>query len=200
VKKLLACSIMLFAALTTAYAAPATSASEIKSIDVSTLTPEQKASLMSQAAELQKQSVQPPANISETVRNEASAWGELGANMGKAAVSAAKEIGVAANDFVQTPLGKITMAIVIFKVIGASVIKLVVGGSLLVFFLSIALWLVVKTKYSKVEYEYVPSFFGKLEKKRVKSFDVDEDIVMKNYIAAAVSAALGLVFGLNIIF
>jgi hypothetical protein len=198
-KKFLAALALLATFVTPAFAVPAVSASDISSIDVSKLTPEQKTQLMAQATELQKQATS-TTNISATVRNEATAWGELGANMGKAAVSAAKEIGVAANDFVQTPLGKITMGIVIFKVMGGAIIHLVVGIFLLLTFLSVALYLVLKNKYGTVEYEYVEGPFNAWRRKRVKSARVDDDIVTTNYVAAGICAAAGLVVGLTTIF
>ena len=175
------------------------SAKDIKSIDVSSLTDEQKTQLMSQAVQLQKeQPALDAANMSETVRTEASKWADLGSNVGKAAVSAAKELGVAANDFVQTPLGKITMGIVIFKVIGSSLIHLIVGLIVLLTGLSIAIYLILKKKYHSVEYENATNGWG--TKKTIKAFTVDEDLTETHFIGACVSAAIGVVIGCWIIF
>ena len=188
-------------ALLISFAAPAfaTNPDNINNIDVSKLTSEQKVQLLSQVTDLQKQATS-STNISATVRNEASAWGELGTNMGKAAVSAAKEIGVAANDFVQTPLGKITMGIVIFKVMGGAIIHLVVGVSILMLFLGVALYLVFKNKYGQVEYEYVDGPFNAWKRKRVKTCRIDNDLVVSNYFAAGLVAVAGLVVGITTIF
>jgi len=196
-KKFLATLILL-----TSFAAPAfaTNPENISNIDVSKLTSEQKVQLLSQVTDLQKQA-NSTTNISATVRNEASAWGDLGANMGRAAVSAAKEIGVAANDFVQTPLGKITMGIVIYKVMGGAIVHLVVGVSLLILFLSVAIYLLIfKNKYGQVEFEYVDGPFNAWKRKRLKSFRVDSDLVLWNYTAAALMTIGGLIVSLTTIF
>ncbi len=71
-----------------------------QTIDTSGLSKQQMMELATKAAEMKS-----PSNMSAEVRREAAAWGELGANMGKAVVGAAREVGVAANDFAQTPLG-----------------------------------------------------------------------------------------------
>ena len=92
------------------------SASDISSIDVSKLSPDQRAALLASVAKMVN-SPTDAADISQTVRNETSKWVDLGTNVGAAAVSAAKQVGMAANDFVKTPLGKVTMGIVIYKVI-----------------------------------------------------------------------------------
>lgn len=76
--------------------------------DTSGLTEQQKAELAVQVAKLKTEKLQPE-NISEKVRTEAQAWGDLGANMGKALVGGAKEIGVAANEFAETPSAKLRL-------------------------------------------------------------------------------------------
>jgi len=186
-------------ALTLITPAYATDAQTIDSIDVRNLSTEQKAELVAQAAKLQEQA-KTQANISETVRNEAYAWGEIGANMGKAAVSAAKELGVAANEFVQTPMGKITMALVIYKVAGEDILGVIIGVGVIVFFFSLALYFVLKNKYSSAEYEYVDGIFGKNSRRVLKSYRIDDDQLEAYYICAAICGAVGLVVGLATIF
>ncbi|KAI9549461.1 hypothetical protein GHT06_001861 [Daphnia sinensis] len=90
-KKVLASLALLFA--TSAFSTTST-------VDVRNLTPEQVAQVQKQVSELSST----PVNVSASVRKEAEAWGELGANMGKAMVGAAKEVGVASNEFAQTGL------------------------------------------------------------------------------------------------
>ncbi len=45
-------------------------------------------------------------------------WTQVGANIGKGLVAAAKEIGTATVDFSKTDLGKITVAVIVWKVVG----------------------------------------------------------------------------------
>ena len=79
-------------------------AAQSASVDVSKLSAEQQAQIAKQVTELSTA----PTNISATVRKEAEAWGDLGSNMGRAMVGAAKEVGVAANEFRQTSASVVT--------------------------------------------------------------------------------------------
>lgn len=206
-KKILSVLAMAFACLATpSFAATNINVSEIETIDVRKLTPEQKAQLMSQTVDMQKQAVetqiaQKPVNVSQTVRTEATAWGELGTNMGKAAVATAKEVGMAANEFVNTPLGKITMGIVIFKVMGAEVMSFVTGGFILVFFLSFAAYFILRKDHKSAKYENVPVLFGLFTRRVViETGPEDEGMVTFNRVCALIMLCLGLVVGIPTMF
>lgn len=166
----------------------------IHSIDVSKLTPEQKTQLLAQTVELQKQANN-PTNVSATLRNEASQWGELGANMGRATVAAAKEVGLAANDFAQTPLGKITIGIVVYKIVGTNILHIVYGFGILLTGLMFAIYFLLRKKWKNVEYENIPVFGGLYVRKVVKNYTTDDDHVVYGYVAALISAVGGIVFG-----
>ena len=157
-----------------------------------------------QAAALAQAQPTTAANVSENVRQEASAWGELGANMGKAMVAAAKEIGVAANEFSETNLGKITVAIVVYKLIGESLIGFVVGFLLLVFFFGIALWFLITKSFYDCEYEHMPFLWGMATRKVLKKFSAPErnhgEIAAARMIGAFIAIVIGLLTGLNVMF
>jgi len=167
-----------------------------ESVDVSKLTAEQKATLQKTAEQMQGQ----PANISAVAREETEKWAELGGNMGKAAVGAAKELGIAANEFVGTPLGKVTMAVVIYKVIGKDVIGFFVGGGVLIFFCTVGVILLRTKHYTNAVYEYRPTFFGMYNKRVIVSGNIDEDWAVGYLFAALVAFAIGLITGLNVMF
>ena len=57
-------------------------------------------------------------------------WVDLGKNIGLAFNGAAKELGIAVNDFVNTPVGMITMILIIWHFIGGMILHFV--GSILV--------------------------------------------------------------------
>lgn len=163
--------------------------------DISSLTTEQQAEVLKKIEAMQAPGSK---NISATAREETEKWVELGGNMGKAAVGAAKELGVAANDFVATPLGKVTMAVVVYKVVGKDILGVIAGGGVLVFFLSMAVYMVRRIKYKNVVYDYKPTFFGMYNKRVVVSGTVDEDWAVGHMIAAFVCVAFALVVGLNV--
>lgn len=52
-------------------------------------------------------------------------WLDLGPKIGQMIGGAAKEVGIAVNDFVKTPVGQLTMLLIIWKLIGASLIHVV---------------------------------------------------------------------------
>lgn len=68
-------------------------------------------------------------------------WAEKGKGIGMAIGSAAKELGIAANDFLKTDAGKMTMGIILWKMLGHDVTHFI-GG--FVFFFSLAsIWVYI---------------------------------------------------------
>lgn len=165
-------------------------------VDVSKLTSEQVAQINKQVADMQSQ----PTNISANVRKEAEAWSELGANMGKAMVGAAREVGVAANEFGQTSLGKVVVGIVTYKVVGRDILGVIFGSVILVFGYGLALWLFITKRWSDVQYEYEPVLWGMYKRQRVIKSHTDNDVVTTKVLAGGVLLLLTTVVGLNTIF
>lgn len=165
-------------------------------VDVSKLTPEQAAQIKQQISELSSS----PTNISSDVRKEAEAWGELGANMGKAMVGAAKEVGVAANEFSQTSLGKIVVFFAAYKIVGNDLLGVVFGTFILIFGYSIAIWVLTTKRWSKVSYEYEPVLWGMYKKARIVNISTDSDTVTTKVIIGGGLLALSTIVGLNTIF
>lgn len=172
------------------------SATAATSVDTTQLTDSQKAALQKTVDEMKS-----PSNISAVAREETEKWANLGGNMGRAAVGAAKEIGVAANEFVATPLGKVTMGVVIYKVIGRDIMKVVAGSFVLIFMFSLAFWLFNKKHYyGTVEYATVKTFFGLRTKQVVTKGTVDAEWSAAYMAAACVTVLIGLAVGLGCIF
>jgi hypothetical protein len=172
-------------------------------IDASGLTEQQKAEIALQVAKLkdQTQPVDEAKNISATVREEAEAWGTMGSNMGKAIVAAAREVGVAANDFARTDLGKVTVAVVVYKLIGRDVLGVIVGTSILFTTFSLAIYLMVWFRFgAKKTYEYKPKFWGLYNKRYLISVDEPVDGTVGRFIVAGILIIVGLIVGLNTIF
>lgn len=185
-KKLLA--IFMFAFATVASAT---------SIDTSKLSKAQIAELAAKAEEMGAAS---PANVSATVRKEAEAWSDLGANMGKAMVGAAKEVGVAANDFAITPLGRVTVAIVTYKVVGRDIIKFVVGSFILFAGWTFGIWILFTKFWSTVKYEYEPVLWGMYKKARITSIQTSDDVAAFKSWAGCLTILVSTITALIIIF
>jgi hypothetical protein len=75
-------------------------------------------------------------------------------------VGAAKEIGIAANEFSQTQLGKIVVFIVAYKIIGQDILRVGLGASVILFGYSLALWILLTRRWSDVTYTYEPALWG----------------------------------------
>ena len=165
-------------------------------VDISKLSPEARQAVMQQVNDLEKS----PSNISAAVRKEAEAWGDLGANMGKAMVGAAKEVGVAANEFSQTSLGKVVVFLAAYKIVGQDVLGVVFGGLILILGYSLALWIFTTKRWSTVKYEYEPVLWGMYKKARIVEIKTDSDTVTGKLIAGCMILALSTVVGLATIF
>lgn len=166
------------------------------------LNEEQKVQVLAMIDDLNaKRAAQKGPNTSAVVREEAAKWGELGANMGRAAVGAAKEVGMAANEFVSTPLGKVTMGIVIYKVIGKDIIKFIMGFSILVFFLTTGHNFLRMKRYSgTVEYATVPTFFKLRTKQVVVKGQTNEQWAAAYTAMGIISILLGCAIGFGVMF
>ena len=168
------------------------------------LNDEQKTQVLAMLDDMNKQAAAKNSkapNTSEVVREEAAKWGELGTNMGRAAVGAAKEIGMAANEFVSTPLGKVTMGIVIYKVIGKDIIKFVMGLGILIFFFTTGHYFLRMKRYTgNVEYATVPTFFKLRTKQVVVKGQTDEHWNVAYTIMGVISILLGCAIGFGVMF
>lgn len=167
-----------------------------QTIDTSKLTPEQVAALAKKAQEMSSQ----PVNISASVRKEAEAWGELGANMGKAMVGAAKEVGVAANEFSQTPLGKVVVFMAAYKIVGQDILGVVVGLGILLVGYSLAIWIFVTRRWSEVKYEYDTVMWGLYKRRRILTCETSSDVMTGKVISGLFLIATSTLVGLNTIF
>ena len=150
----------------------ATSFASQTSIDTSGLTDAQVAELKAHAAKVVADAANATAGTNLSVTNPGAAvtlaatWGQQAAaaaeGFAKAIGIAAKELGVTVNDFLHTDAGKLTAALIIWKVAGASFIHFLYA----LMFVSVGLTMVrvlyVKlfTKgYEKVEYSRFGGFF-----------------------------------------
>lgn len=113
------------------------------------------------------------AEISKKTREELESWGVLGAGAGKAVVGAAKELGMAANDFAGTGLGKFIIVLIAFKVIGKTILGIMFGSALWAICLNVG-WRIIKP-FKTVEYATTPVLWGLFSMKRsVKKEGFDE--------------------------
>lgn len=142
-------------------------------LDVSKLTQEQRAAIQLQITQTAEKTKN-PSSIAADVREEASKWADLGKNVGTALVASAKEVGQGVNEFSQTPVGQITTAIIVYKVIGRDVIRIMVGF-LTLFAGTLVSFYVFKNLGADFTYENIPRLGGLwISKKVTKKYRGDD--------------------------
>lgn len=172
------------------------------------LTPAQQQELVKSINEMKKSSNVSDATTTESVkevsavmRDEMVEWGMVGKGLGFALISAAKEVGVAANEFASTDLGKITTAVVIYKIVGRDILGVVFGTIVLITGILLALYALKTSKlYTSVDYEQVPCLWGAFTVSKVKAYTDSEQNATARVILVIVALGLGGLVGLNCIF
>lgn len=99
-------------------------------IDTDGLSPTQEAELQLQVERMRNSQTPTVDDVKE--------YAALGHEIGSAIASTAKELGVAAEEFAHTSVGKITIGLIVWKLIGNDLLQAVVGCSF--FLVTMTLW------------------------------------------------------------
>lgn len=91
-----------------------------------TLSDSQKAEVIKQIDGMASNGPSVSSITPEVVKEKMKQWSEIGAGIGVLLVSTARELGVAANEFAQTPLGKLAITVGIAYMFGKSLVCLAV--------------------------------------------------------------------------
>lgn len=164
-------------------------------LDLKGLTKEQVAELAATAAKMKG-----PEGISATARKEVGAWADLGTNIGTALVSAAREVGVAANEFSATSLGRIVTVLIVWKIAGRDLLGVGIGSVILIFGLVGVTWILSTKQFGETKYEYKPVLWGLYNKKVVTEYSISNDNMGGKMVSAGGLLLITLVVGLNCIF
>lgn len=191
--------LAIFALILSVIATPVLAArSETVTVDTSRLTQAQLDSLQ----RMVESTKSPDAQITENISRLAT-WGTdlavASEGFAKALGVAARELGIAANDFLATDAGRLTAAIIIWKVLGKSLVALAIGTLLLV--ISIGFYFKVVQRCIVSEYTYKPRslLFGLIKyEKAVPVYKREPDwgawIVSTIVLGMAVGASLAIIF------
>lgn len=171
-------------------------------IDTSELTEKQRAELALKIASMKESDSESFIDQAKKVND----WASVGQNMGIAVASAAKEIGVAADDLLKTDVGKITVVLVAWKVAGKDMVELteqVMGYIIGIFLLvvSIPIWLYTFRRIciSTVEkIEYPEKGFKRI--KHFRTFDPDDKGVSKTRLIMGVVLLADVLISLLVMF
>ena len=138
-------------------------------VDTRGLSEEQKAQLALQAAQMKKQNDNPVNSLSENLNPEKlNQWVDLGKNIGMAVAATAKELGVASDEFLKSNTGKITVALIVWHVMGKDIVGVIGGTIAWIVLATIILWsfhyfhmtkkVVTKLENKEVDVKYVPRY------------------------------------------
>lgn len=137
-------------------------------IDVSNLSKEDIIKLQAQI------DAQERIDNTKSLPSQLNEWAQLGQNIGQGLVGAAKEMGVATNDFAQTAIGKTVIVMLIWKFFGKSVIlftmlfliPLIIGPIVIA---------AVKRSFAEYRTEIVEKSFGTLKwTKEIRNYSYDD--------------------------
>ena len=135
--------LVIAALAVVALAMPATAMAQA-TVNTQGLTEQQIIELQAAAA-----TARAGANTPEAQAQKVSQYVEIGKGIGQGLGSAAREMNIAVNDFAKTPVGQVTMALIVYKVVGSKLIGVL--GSIIWFGIMLPLWVVFfnKTCYPK---------------------------------------------------
>lgn len=115
--------------------------------DFNSLTPAQKAEVVATIAKKTEQNAADKlaATALPTTPEDMQRWVGVGAAIGKGMAEAAKELGVAADEFAKSTVGMIAIALLVWHILGADLVQLLVGGLWLCFWIPFCVWMIKRT-------------------------------------------------------
>ena len=124
-------------------------------IDTSNLPRKQQAEVALLAAQLAVGKTDAASTRESNVKasNSLADWANVGSSIGQAFGSAAKEVGIAINDFANSPVGRVAMALIVWHFIGGALIHFIGGLFVIIIGLSFILWLVKRTYPTTYQYD-----------------------------------------------
>jgi len=174
-KNLLALLTTVMLTISSAYAGLAVNS--VDSAGFSKLTEQQKTEILANVAAQAAANDAGITTMTDGVTvDKLSQWASKGAEIGKGFAAAAKELGVAVTDFANTPIGKMTFVIIVWKVMAGEIVH-IVGGFL---FLGIGLFSIKKafSSMQKIQRDYnleAKNIFGNHPLKAETIFPLDSD-------------------------
>ena len=115
-------------------------------VDTRGLSAEQKAQLVQQAEAMKKAT---PLEVADKVDQ----WVNVGEKIGKMMGGAAKEVGIAVNDFVKTPVGMMTAGLIVWNYMGGMIVHVTAGAIFFVVSFSLLTYMMRRCSTVHVAYD-----------------------------------------------
>lgn len=165
-KRFLSVALLAGAAMVASPAYADLNSTAVSDAGFSKLTEAQKAEVVKAVADKAATNITTPVGGMPNVSaDKVDKWLDVGEHFGKMIGGAAKEVGVAANDFVQSPVGMLTAGLIIWHYVG-SVLVHVIGGLIVIVVGFGFLWFMIRRSVD-CEIEYHPektNIFGNAKK------------------------------------
>ena len=168
-KRLFVALVMLMVAV------PVFAAYNIDNSSWNRLTERQKADIIKQVADEAERSKIVPTDVANP--EQVGKWVGVGEQIGKMIGGAAKEVGVAVNEFVKTPVGMVAMGLIVWHYMGGSLVHIFGGLFLFLFGMSFIIWMARRAVTWTYTYDTAQKdIFGRsvLKEKRRSSLSNDE--------------------------
>lgn len=185
-KKIIAIVVLMFSF--NAFAALTTDS--VASAGFSKLTEAQKAEVIKQIADASSKNKEVTVPSEEKVEK----WVKIGSQVGQGLAGAAKELGVAVNDFAKTPVGQLTMALIVWHMMGGVIVH--VFGGLLIMFIGLACikFMFNRAYPKKITYSKDhKNIFGNFVVEKVENIPVQDDDAAGWLLASGLVILAGLI-------
>lgn len=132
--------------------------------------------------------------FSNITEDKVDRWVTLGTNIGQGLAGAAKELGVAVNEFSQTSVGKLTVALIVWHMLGEQIVHVFAAIMIWVVGFAVLRYIFIKVYPVEVTYDAEKkNIFGNPVVKTVHHPDISGDVLGGFIFAAAVVLAVGAI-------
>lgn len=178
---LMAFSTMSFAALTT---------DSVSNAGFSRLSETEKAEIIKQIADKATDKASVTAPSEEKVEK----WVKIGSQVGQGLAGAAKEVGIAVNDFAKTPVGQLTMMLIVWHMVGGVMVHIFGGIMIWIVGLTFIRFMFKRAYPDRVVYSKEhKNIFGNFAVESVQSTPVQDDNAAGWLFAAGIVIVAGLI-------
>lgn len=169
------------------------------SLNMSSLTPEQREELRIRAEEMERGA---PVKQTQQTLSQIKEWAGFGTAIGQGIVSTARELGVAANDFAKTDLGKTVVNLIIWKYFGRDIMGIILALIGLLVLIPIGIQLVRTGLNSRYNFEYAPypMLWGAFTIKRLVKKEPNSDNLSDAETIRTFIGAVAMVIGAGALF
>lgn len=157
----------------------------------------QTASMRKENAQKNEGSAKQKAEPSIPVAKRVDEWVDVGLKVGQAMGGAAKEMSIAVNEFAKTPVGIITLMIIVFKMMGTWVITMLVhlGSALIVMITGFSFIRYMNRNTRSVVMTYDTEkrdLLGRSTRSKIEYGKLNDDSIGASYAVAAVTIIIAL--------